>query len=70
MKVFDVLSAMYSDALASIEFEGFSEPIVFGEVSKIKLDPQIDGFEVERIYPEYYKGMKQTGITVIVRRIG
>lgn len=70
MKVFDVLSAMCPDALTSIEFEDFSEPIVFGEVSKIKLDSKIDGFEVERIYPEFYKGMKQTGITVIVRKAG
>ncbi len=67
MKVFDVLSTMNPDALTSIEFADFSEPIVFDEVSKVKLNPKIDGFEAERIYPEYYKGMKQTGITVIVK---
>ena len=55
MKVFDVLSTMNPDALTSIEFADFSEPIVFDEVSKVKLNPKIDGFEVERIYPEYYK---------------
>ena len=70
MKVFDVLSTMNPDALTSIEFADFSEPIVFDEVSKVKLNPKIDGFEVERIYTEYYKGMKQTGITVIVRKVG
>lgn len=70
MKVFDVLSTMNPDALTSIEFADFSEPIVFDEVSKVKLNPKIDGFEVEGIYPEYYKGMKQTGITVIVRKVG
>ena len=70
MKVFDVLSTMNPDALTSIEFADFSEPNVFDEVSKVKLNPKIDGFEVERIYPEYYKGMKQTGITVIVRKVG
>ncbi len=69
MKVFDVLSTMNSDALTSIEFADFSEPIVFDEVRKVKLNPKIDGLEVERIYPEYYKGMKQTGITVIVRAV-
>ena len=63
MKVFDVLSTMNPDALTSIEFADFSEPIVFDEVSKVKLNPKID-------YPEYYKGMKQTGITVIVRKVG
>lgn len=67
MKVFDVLSTMNSDALTSIEFANFSEPIVFDEVRKIRLNPKISGLEVERIYPEYYKGMNQTGITVIVR---
>lgn len=69
MKVFDVLSTMNSDALTSIEFADFSEPIVFDEVRKVKLNPKIDGLEVERIYPEYYKGMKQTGITVIVKAV-
>lgn len=69
MKVFDVLSTMNSDALTSIEFADFSEPIVFDEVRKVKLNPKIDGLEVEKIYPEYYKGMKQTGITVIVRAV-
>mgnify|MGYP001035908127 FL=1 len=69
MKVFDVLSTMNSDALTSIEFENFSEPIVFDEVRKVKLNPKIDGLEVEKIYPEYYKGMKQTGITVIVKAV-
>lgn len=69
MKVFDVLSTMNSDALTSIEFADFSEPIVFDEVRKVKLNPKIDGLEVEKIYPEYYKGMKQTGITVIVKAV-
>lgn len=69
MKVFDVLSTMNSDALTSIEFADFSEPIVFDEVRKVKLNPKIEGLEVERIYPEYYKGMKQTGITVIVKAV-
>lgn len=69
MKVFDVLSIMNPDALASIEFANFSEPIVFGKVGAIKLNPKFDRFEVERIYPEYYKGNMQTGITVIVKAV-
>lgn len=70
MKVFDVLSMMNPSALTSIQLETFSEPIMFGEVGKIKMNPKIDRFEVESIYPEYYKGNMQTGITVIVRQIG
>lgn len=69
MKLFDVLSKMNPNALTSIEFADFSEPIMFGEVCKIKLDPKVDCFEVGMIYPEYYKGRNQTGITVIVRTI-
>ena len=42
---------------------------MFDEVRKVKLNPKIDGLEVEKIYPEYYKGMKQTGITVIVKAV-
>ena len=53
MKVFDVLSTMNPDALTSIQLETFSEPIVFGKVGAIKLNPKFDRFEVERIYPEY-----------------
>lgn len=40
MKVFDVLSTMNPDALTSIEFADFSEPIVFDEVCKVKLNPK------------------------------
>ena len=67
MKVFDVLSTMNPDALTSIQLETFSEP--FGKVGAIKLNPKFDRFEVERIYPEYYKGNMQTGITVIVKAV-
>lgn len=69
MKVFDVLSTMNPDALTSIQLETFSEPIAFGKVGAIKLNPKFDRFEVERIYPEYYKENMQTGITVIVKAV-
>ena len=55
VKVFDVLSTMNPDALTSIQLETFSEPIVFGKVGAIKLNPKFDRFE--------------TGITVIVKAV-
>lgn len=44
MKVFDVLSTMNPDALTSIQLETFSEPIAFGKVGAIKLNPKFDRF--------------------------
>ena len=41
MKVFDVLSTMNPDALTSIQLETFSEPIAFGKVGAIKLNPKL-----------------------------
>ena len=70
MKLFDVLSKMNPDSLTSIQFEGFAEPIMFGKVARMKPEPTVDCYTVKAIYPEYYKGSGQTGITVIVENKG
>lgn len=70
MKLFDLLQTMNPEALTSIEVEGFTEPLLFGEVKKLQFRSDVGAYEVDRIYPEYYKGRLQTGITVLVKTRG
>lgn len=67
MQVRELLMQMRGDLLVSVERTTSSEPVAFDEASRLLSKPVAD-CEVQSIYPEYYKGMRQTGITVKVRR--
>lgn len=68
MKVQDLLLKLNPDQLVSIERPQSSEPIILDEASKL-LMKSVAQCEVVNFYPEFYKGMFQTGITIKVKGV-
>lgn len=68
MKVQDLLLKLNADQLVSIERPQSNEPIVLDEASKM-LMKSIAQSEVVKFYPEFYKGLFQTGITIKVKGV-
>lgn len=66
MKLTDLLSTIDEFSLVSIQKVGSGDPLYLRRAWDFTFR-EVNGYEVEKIYSEFFSAMKEYGITIIVR---